>query len=709
MVSVRGVDLKGAGSRFGGRISLRRGTGNVARAAALFDTPGMNQRTPDRVRSGHWATSVLIATVIGSAMIVWLWVEANDAGAAVPLVDLLNIVFTVLSYGVAGAVLIDRRPDLVFGWLLAGTAVSQVILGLAALPAITALETGTDSSLIAWGLALTGLGFIPVAVHGLVYVRFPSGRTVSRSGRILEICIVVGTGMVVFGALFGATAFTNGSLSSGSNLEHPLTGGTPIGAVADALVVAAPVVVFLGLLAGMGVIRRFVQADGMERQQLKWMATWIVISFMLFPLALTGRTDFVDPFVSLLFVLMLAIPVLRYRLWAIDTILRRSVIYGVVTVVLVCTYAVLTSIGIGLFSERVGALVAAVAVALAFVPLRNRVQGLVERFTYGNRSDPYRTISDLDRRLSEIAIPGEVLPALVETIADSLRLPYVVIERTDGSVLASHGQSGGIEERWPLVYEGVREGDLVASPRRGEDAFEQRDREILADLARHTGTALHAEMLTTDLLVSRQRLVTTREEERRRLRRDIHDGLGPVLASIGLNIDAARSQIDSNPQAAAHYLGDAKAATAQAIDSVRRLVYGLRPPALDNHGLVGAIRLHTDRLTSEETRIHVRAEELPDLPAAIEVVAYRTVMEAVTNAFRHGNATNCNVTLATRSNELVVDIEDDGQAIGPWVPGVGLTSIREQTEELGGRVEAGSLGSKGARVTVRLPLPKDLP
>ena len=189
------------------------------------------------------------------------------------------------------------------------------------------------------------------------------------------------------------------------------------------------------------------------------------------------------------------------------------------------------------------------------------------------------------------------------------------------------------------------------------------------------------------------------------MRRDLHDGLGPVLTAIGLNLDAARSQLQTAPEAAGHYLDDAKAATTQAIDDIRRLVYGLRPPALDNLGLIGAIRLHTDRLRTERTRIDVFAEDLPTLPAAVEVAAYRTVIEAVTNAIHHGSAERCTVSVRGEPSELVVVIQDDGTSPGSWVPGVGLTSIKEQSDELGGSMEAGPLDGSGARVTARFPLP----
>jgi signal transduction histidine kinase len=364
----------------------------------------------------------------------------------------------------------------------------------------------------------------------------------------------------------------------------------------------------------------------------------------------------------------------------------------------------LTALGTAMASERVGASVAAVAVAVAFAPLRARVQRLVDHVAYGDRRDPYRTISDLDRRLGEIAVPGEVLPTIVETVGTSLRLPYVGIEHRDGSPLATHGERGDRTERWRLVHEGKDQGFLVASPRRGEDAFDDRDRELLSDVARHAGVAVHAEVLTADLIASRQRLVTAREEERRRLRRDLHDGLGPTLTGIGLNLDAARSQLPADPEAAGQLIRDAKAATSEALADVRRLVYGLRPPALDNLGLIGAIERQTGQLATNGCRVRLDATNLPDLPAAIEVAAYRTVIEAVTNSIRHGHAHNCVVHLHAESDVLEIAVDDDGISTGAWIPGVGLLSMQELAAELDGAVEAGPIDGGGSRVSARYPI-----
>ena len=193
-------------------------------------------------------------------------------------------------------------------------------------------------------------------------------------------------------------------------------------------------------------------------------------------------------------------------------------------------------------------------------------------------------------------------------------------------------------------------GLLVARPRRGEQAFDPRDRAVLADIARQAGAAVHAQALTADLLDSRQRLVAAREEERRRLRRDLHDGLGPLLTSVGLNIDAARARAAREPDGHRDDLGlllaQAKEGTTQALGDLRGIVYGLRPSSLDDLGLPGAIAAHVRRLGSGAgPRVTLEFGELTDLPAAVEVAAFRIATEAVNNSFRHSGAGHCQVRL----------------------------------------------------------------
>jgi signal transduction histidine kinase len=665
------------------------------------------QPEPTKYDAGRWAAATLAVGLVG-VVFVLAWLAIGRSGPSNPDNPLpwLESLSVIISYGVAGAVLLDRRPDLPFGWLLAGAAVLTVAQLTIMLPAYEAVSHGDDGVLVRWGLTASSFGFLPIAVQGLINVRFPSGRPATRRGAVLEVALVVGTALVLLGGFLGSTLPVN---SGDPSITNPLTGGTAFGRAMGSLIVLAPVVVLLGLVAGLGVVIRFVRARGVERQQLKWRAVGVIAALALFPLAVTGHVGFLNALDSPLFVLTLAVPVLRYRLWSIDTILRRSVVYALITAVLGLGYVAVSVAAARVASDRVAAPVAAAVLVISFAPLRARVQRLVDRVFYGDRNDPYRMLRELSRRLNALP-PGGVLSPLVEAVAISLRLPHVAIQNHDGLSLAGYGTPGSRQEHWPLTYEGRAEGVLVASPRRGEDGFDDHDRELLRDVASQLGVAVHAEGLTAELLRSRQRLVSAREEERRRLRRDLHDGLGPVLTAVGLNLDAVRARLVSDPPTAERHVTEAKEATAQALAELRRLVQGLRPPALDDLGLLGALHTQTDRLVAgSKLSLTIEADELPDLPAAVEVAVFRTVIEAVTNTVRHSNARQCSVRLTASGHEVELWVCDDGTPDGPWTPGVGLAAMRERADELGGSLRAGPDPAGGATVTARFPLPATLP
>ncbi len=666
--------------------------------------------TPRRATS--WALATTVVTLVGAvATPVLYWYLGTVAGGRSVPFEAIDATLTILGYGLAGALLIDRRPDLPFGWVLAAGAAVHAVHGVATLGGAAIALNGHGTMAVRWLVLIgSGLGFLPMVVQGLVNLRFPSGRVGTRAGRWLQ-GVIVGGSVVAYAAwLLGATSLDlAGSDLGAANLPPSPTAGTALGRVADQFVVLVPIVVLLCNAAGIGVVLRFRRATGLERQQLKWRAVHVVYALVLFPFVVTDLV-WLPPIDSILFVATLVVPVLRYRLWAIDTFLRRSVAYPVVIAILAALYGAVAAAGSRLASQTVGASAAAGIVAVAFVPVRDRARRLIDRLFYGDRRDPYATLRELSRRLGGAAPPGMVLAGVVDTVQASLRLPYVAIERAgDGPVLAASGEPGAVVERWPLAYDGRVEARLVASPRRGENAFDQRDRDLLADVARQAGAAVHAEALTADLVAARQRLVEAREEERRRLRRDLHDGLGPVLTAIGLNLDAARVRLSTaaGAEATDRLLAEAKAASTQAITDLRQVVYGLRPPALDDLGLMGAVRAQADRLAAGSgLAVAVETDEdLSALPAAVEVAVFRTAVEAVTNVVRHGRATCCRVRLSlARPDALELTVTDDGPA-GPegWTPGVGLSAMRERAEELGGTLDAGPTGS-GGRVVARFPL-----
>lgn len=288
-----------------------------------------------RWHAASWALASLLLTLGATVAASVVLLLSDDLGPQLRGA-LLTGVLTFLPYGLVGSFLISRQPDLPFGWLLSGAS-AGLVLGLAtAGPALAAVQDGGTGLLPRWGLLTSGLAFLPIGVQGLINVRFPSGKPATRKGRVLEALLVAGLCFAVLGGVLGSGTFREAASGTGPQSANPLTGGTPVEAVVDALTFTAPVVVLLGLVAGLGVVVRFRRAVGIERQQLKWRATGVVGALALFPLAVTERLGpAVDALDAWLFVATIVVPVVRYRLWTIDTIIRRSVVYGAVTVVLI--------------------------------------------------------------------------------------------------------------------------------------------------------------------------------------------------------------------------------------------------------------------------------------------------------------------------------------------------------------------------------------
>ena len=334
----------------------------------------------------------------------------------------------------------------------------------------------------------------------------------------------------------------------------------------------------------------------------------------------------------------------------------------------------------------------------------------LDRVLRRERRNPGLVLSQLEEHLESTLAADEVLPSVVETVAQSLDLPYAALELRPLSVddpgERVESRPGGVsdrEERLPLLYRGETVGELTLGLPAGED-LTATDRRLLEDLARQAGIAAHAVALTRALQRSRERLVAAREEERRRLRRDLHDGLGPTLAAVTLGLDAARAHVRQDPDRAETALLDLRRQTQAAIDDIRRLVYGLRPPSLDELGLVGALREQADRMNGSP-RVTVDAPAtLPPLPAAVEVAALRIALEAVTNAVRHARASQCTVRITADSLlELTVSDDGDGEPEA-FHTGVGIASMRERAEELGGTCVIERARPSGTTVLARLPL-----
>ncbi|MDQ3780383.1 MAG: sensor histidine kinase [Chloroflexota bacterium] len=614
--------------------------------------------------------------------------------------------FAIGCFTIAG-VIARRRPD---DAMARFASLLLIAMGAANAPTIDAMVARYPAlavpGQVAAGLLWTGLI--------LFFLLFPDGRFTPAWMRVCAIVWLVA----------GASVFLLAS--------DTLTGPTTI---------AGALIVLIGLVAGalVQIYRYLRRSNPVERQQTKWVVSGIagaVLCQLLFILPASFFPSLTRPGTGallndlmeitgvtlgyLLIPITLGIAILRHRLWEIDILLNRALVYGVLTACVIGFYVLLVG-GLGTLlherSQPILALVATGLIAVLFQPWRNRLQLAANRFLYGERDDPYTVISRLGQRWGQTAAPHDTLVSIVTTVAEALKLPYAAIalpDRDGFTVTADIGTIPVAPIRLPLPYGQEIAGELQLGPRAPGEALTAADRRLLADLAPLAGAAIHAARLSGDLQQSRERLVATREEERRRLRRDLHDGLGPALAAQTLKVGSARALLIRDPAAADHLLAALEQDMQTVLADVRRLVYHLRPPALDDLGLVGALRDTASQLThaarsADRPPLHIRLlapDPLPSLPAAVEVAAYRIVQEALTNVVRHAHAETCQVTLRLSSDTLEIEIADDGIGLPRARPsGVGLASMRERATELGGTLRTESPVGGGTRILTRLPLP----
>jgi signal transduction histidine kinase len=380
-------------------------------------------------------------------------------------------------------------------------------------------------------------------------------------------------------------------------------------------------VVFGGSLATQ-VYRYRRVASEVERQQIKWLIYGLVPTLLLpicfqlavalfpalgSPSALLGvATEPLWRFYFLPIPFCIGIALLRYHLWDIDVLINRTLVYGTLTMSVIGLY-MLVVVSLGSFVQAQGnlllSLLATGFIAVLFQPLRAFLQRGINRLLYGLRDEPYVVLARLGQRLKTTLDPDAVLSTIVATVREALKLSYAAIEVQEGTAVALAASSGTppAQEtlRLLLAYQNETVGTLIIAPRGRDDALTPADLRLLDDLTQQIGNAVHTVRLTSDLQRSREHLITAREEERRRLRRDLHDGLGPMLSAIMLKVGLVRTLHRRDPETTDVLLNQLEAEIESVIGDIRHVVYNLRPPALDELGLVGSIREYFARLGTE--------------------------------------------------------------------------------------------------------------
>ena len=672
---------------------------------------------PATDRPLRWGVLALPAlAVVALGLSVWFDLVAPATGPGVAVsggaswpYTLQGLVLTALA-----AALLWRDPRHRLGWAFAAFGVFWVLDGLAQGYVRAGLSSdaawpGMTAAL--WFYNRVG-AFLPVFV-GLLILIFPTGRFLpgrwGLAGKVALGVMTAAAGVAVLAPSGGRL----GGLAAppGVDLDPTTVSWLP----ADAVGVGVVVMIAAMVVPMLTVVVRYRSSAGVEKDRMRWLLWAVVVMAATIALTLLvsdPRLDLVANFLVLVLpAAAMTVAVLDPRLLPIqDLLVRTAVGAALASVILLVDLAVVAALGAlldGLDQVQVVAVVLLVSVLL-YGPLRQRMWSWGRRLALGDRDDPYGAVSGLASILETTDDGPEQLRAVCVAVARAFGVPFVAVEvdRAGGErLVATHGVRPERTRTLPITYRDREVGRLVLPARGARSRLSSRDEQLLGDLVRQAAAAARTWHLAEELQDSRERLVVAREEERRRIRRDLHDGLGPALSGVVFQLESARLLLDRDPAQARRHVEESTTQVQELVADVRRLVHDLRPPALDDLGLEGALHQLASRCGGLD--VTVDAAGLGPLPAAVEVAAYRIAAEALTNVVRHARAARASVRVRRESGILLVEVGDDGVGIpAEREVGVGLASLRERAAELGGRPEITCPEGGGTVVRARLPLPR---
>jgi signal transduction histidine kinase len=593
-------------------------------------------------------------------------------------------------YGTVAAVTLSRRRHVV-PWIVALAAIGG---GLAAFGYGYASLAATQATGTLPGLAVVerfqNTAWVPGTLALFLVVPWLVRDTRLTPGAWVG--LAAGTAVTV--------SFTVSRIALLDHLVRPFTGAA----------------VAVGVLTAAEVARRRFRGPAAERVGLGWLAAGTAVMALSFlPLALPGDqvvrvpvwfTPWLHLTAQAIFPAAIFVAVLRQRMWGLDLAVSRAVLAGLLTLGLVAVYAVVATALATLLPDNGAQVVAAAVVAVAVQPARLWLQRRVHRLVYGEGAEPSWAVRRLGRQLGRADGAEALLEGLVESVGAALRLESVRLD-VDGVPAASSGTPTSRPLVVPLSYRDVVVGHLCVTPPPGE-SLGARTLRSLDELAGVVAAGVVLTRASQDLEAARERLTSVRLEERRVIRRELHDGLGPSLAGIRLGLEAVRNLLDRDPAAAGDLLARLQEELDQRADDVRMLSRSLLPPVLDELGLGPALDELAARHRQAGLEVTVRHDGVEDLDERVAAAAYGIAVEAVTNVTRHAGASRCSVEVTVvgeAGDALVVLVDDDGRGLDPAaIAGVGTRSQRERAEEQGGTLRIAALEPRGTRVEARIPL-----
>ncbi|QIG41608.1 hypothetical protein G5V58_01420 [Nocardioides anomalus] len=659
-----------------------------------------------------WALPAVGLAALGVTLVAQLW----SRGAEPQLSPDPPVVFGVTSLVqclVARAVL-RRHTVPRLGVFIAVTGCLWALAGVlhavvASPPFVAGLADGvqTPEKVVLWGIDLTTL-----PLSSLVYVvllSFPTGYWLEGAWRRVTqvgIALIAGVGVVLVFLRLPLSVSANPSLATP---ESTALDPTYLPGFAPALDPHADLIIAIAyvgaVLCGATVVVRYRRSSGVERDQLRWVV-WGIVSVVFIVLAfrlLIHRGDQLSTVGICLAVNAIAVSVgvalINPSLVSIEELLSRTLVYGGLSlgIILVdlAALAALTELLGSRLGQRQVVLVVLLLSAVLYSPMRAWLWASVRRWVLGQRDDPYDVVARLASSLEAADEETEQLTAVAQAVALAFGIGYVSVrvDRADGAPLvATYGTPVADTRVLPISYRGERVGVLVLPARGVRARLSKRDERLLTDLVRQAATASRTGRLAEELQENRQRLVVAREEERRRIHHDLAEDLGPTLGGLVHQVESARLLVAERPEEAKATIARTSEQLRAVVADVRRVVHDLRPPALDDLGLLGALRQQAKLLDAETLTVTARGAELERLPAGVEVAAYRIASELLGHCA--STAAGCELVLSLSETRLLIeaDVAD--------APGEFLDLVRHQAVEVGGRLDR----TPDGRLRVALPV-----
>lgn len=654
----------------------------------------------DRVVIGGLLLVAVAAAILGG------WVEWDRQGQAgtspVRAAVLVGAIVVGASWALIGGVVAWLRPRHPLGWLMLGVG---TLTQLSLTEEATA-QAGLHGAVIqgsAWegrtaGLVLSVVvGLAIYVLVGLLPALYPSGRLPSPLWRWP-------CGAVVLGAVLLQAQWLR------SEIRTP--GGESIDAGPFGLGYVPMLLFGVGALSVWCLcVQRLVRATSPERQQIAWLLVSVVALILTQFLGQSTAALAVQMLCLYLLPVAISVGILRYRLLGIEAVLRRSLVYGLLTAIIVALYAgVAAFAGVTLTGSTLPMVVTAAIVAVGLNPFRTHLQLIVDRFLYGDRSDPMRAVGEVGSRVAAAA-EHELLGAVLMSMQAAVRSAAMRIRGADGVVLAQvgdplsfHVDSPDLGFTTDLTVSGTAVGTLEVADRQPGERFSAQDLVLLRSLTPQAAVVVRALQLTTELNSERDAVIRATGKERERLRRDLHDGLGPALTGASLGLRGLSDALTAGDLPRSQEITDVlQREVSGAAVEIHRILTDLRPASLAEDGLAGALHRRIATAASP-IPIEVRIQALPTLSPDIEEAVYRVAGEAVTNVLKHSGATRATVDVGTEDDGLYVRVSDDGGGFSePLRAGIGLASMRDRAHALGGELTV-ETSADGTVVTFSIPL-----